>query len=800
MADLIAYQDGNLTGATTFKAIATGTGASASTFTLSLQTDTSYTDSSAFTVTNGQVIEGLLLYCNRNNTTGTVTVALSDDNGVTATREVTVNASDLPSNLSWVFFKFGSTLTADGGSDYKIKVKGSSASNARFACDTNSGNVVRRLRTSTTATPTTGDVLYVIGELTGTGSNTPITVTMNETSTTAYGEVNVCSYSSLTYGTSASTNYYLKLTGNLNVWDGGTLNIGTSGTPIPSTSTAVLEFNCGSNVQYGLEVRDGSTVGIYGATKANTKVLLTADANSGQKVVTVQDTTGWSANDEIAIASTTRTASQSEKATISTVDSGTQVTVSANLSATHQGTSPYQGEVVNLTRNVKIRGMSASLQSYVNCAATSTFRASYAEFYWLGSNTNSKKGIDFAQTSAGTASITYCSLHDNSVGGGQAINATGTSGSPTIDNNVFYHLSGIGIVVIGATSGTPTVTNNWAMGSNANPVFSLSDVGGTITGNRAVGGAAGFNFNESATLGTFSDNIAHSSDVPLSASTTTLNIPGTILNCKFWRGNQCYWYAQNTIFDGCEFYHHTNQNLNTSGNRSVILRNCTFNGGSGQSLSATTTAWTIGAGLTRAESCNFGQTTTHSTRTFVVGGGLNYYNVTCVNCTFADSLTPLAQTDLNDSLPIGASFIGLEKLNGTSGNHRAYKRYGYSGSDQSVFRTSAPSEVLVPNSAAGKLPSGSKKFGVANTKTATVTVYVNKSATYNGNQPRLIVKKNVVGGIASDTVLATASGGTGSWLKLEGTTAAVTDDCVLEVYVDCDGTAGTVYVDDFFVS
>ena len=803
MATLIAYQDGNWTGATTWKAVATGTNAAMTTTSASTNTTTSYVDSSAFTVTNTEVLEGLLLYCVRVNTTGTVSVALSDDNGTTATREVTVNASDLPASASWVFFKFGSTLTADGGSDYKVKVKGSSAGNATFFRDATAGNWARIIRKSDTASIATTDVVYICDELTGAGTKNDITVTMDSTATTAYGDVNIGQGGVLSYGTSASTNYYLKLTGNLNVWGGGTLNIGTSGTRIPSTSTAVLEFNCGSNVQYGLEVRDGGTCNIYGATKSNTKVLLTADANSGQKVVTVQDTTGWAANDEIAIASTTRTASQSEKRTISTVDSGTQVTVDTNLSATHQGTAPYQGEVINLTRNVKIRGMSASLQSYVNCAATSSFTADNAEFYWLGANINGKYGVQAATTSAGIFSVTGCSFHDLIVGGSTGVFLSGNSHSATVNSCVFFGAASNSLNINAATSGVPVITDNWALHTATNIVnFNFADVGGTITGNRAVGGSNGFSLAENGVLGTFANNIAHSSGTAGFAVTgSSRNIIGTVSNCSAWRNADVgsYWYAQNTIFDGCSFYHNANQSVNSSVGLNLTFRNCTFNGGTGQSLGVTTMHLAPNAGSLRFENCNFGQTN-QATNLISLATQVGGYDVTFVNCNIAESPVPLSQSNLLSTTAIGTSAIKYDKFNQTSGSHRAYKAYGYTASDQGTFRTAAPSEALIPNNASNKLPSGSKKFAVANGGARTVTVYVNKSATYNGNQPRLIVKRNIVGGITTDTVLATASGGTGSWLTLTGTTATVIDDCVLEVYVDCDGTAGTVYVDDWSVS
>jgi hypothetical protein len=794
MATLIAYQDGNFTGATTFKGLVGGTGSAQETITASTNTTTAYVSSSAFTVTNTHVIEGVMVHCRRLNTTGTVSVALSDDNGTTQTREVTVDAADLPTENSWVFFKFGTTLTGDGGNDYRVQVKGSSAGNAVFFRDGTAGNWARLLRRDTTATIATTDVVYISGERTGAGSVTPITVTMDSTATTSYGAMNIGDAGTVSYGTSASTNYYLRLEGNLNVWGNGTLNIGTSTTRIPSTSTATLEFNCASNVQFGLEAQNGSTVNIYGAEKANTKVLLTADANSGQAVITVEDTTGWAVSDEVAIASTTRTPGQSEKRTISTVDSATQATMTANLGFTHQGTSPYQGEVINLTRNVKIRGTSATLQSYVFCQATSSFTADNAEFFFLGSGTALKRGINSSTTSAGSFSMNNCAMRDFTVTGSQGLTIISGSGSPNIQNCVLFNLN-VNALEIFATSGIPVFSNNWILALSSGAALVFQDIGGVITDNRvASGGAGNFFFLEGgASFNQFERNVSHSCSSQ-GFRLESANHRGDWVDCKSWRstGGGAQISAPLTL-SGFELYHNGSSGLNCGNNVKII--NSTFNGGTGQSLAASLRHVDLNGNNVIFENCDFGQTNqaTNFLNVTAIGG-----DATFIDCNIAEGLDPLNRGNLQSATT--TPVIGLDKLNSTSGNHRAYKQFGYAGSDQSVFRTASPSEVLVPNSASGKLPSGSKKFGVANGNSATVSVWVRKSSTYNGAEPRLILKRNIVGGVSSDQVLATLSGGTEEWLELTASTPTVTDDCVLEIYVDCDGTAGTVNVDDYSIS
>jgi hypothetical protein len=103
------------------------------------------------------------------------------------------------------------------------------------------------------------------------------------------------------------------------------------------------------------------------------------------------------------------------------------------------------------------------------------------------------------------------------------------------------------------------------------------------------------------------------------------------------------------------------------------------------------------------------------------------------------------------------------------------------------------------------LQSGPRAVAVDDGGTITINVYVRKSvagdgAAYNGNQPRLIVRKNLACGITSDTVLDTMTAAAGSWEQLTGTTAAVDADGALEFVVDCDGTTGWINVDDWSVS
>jgi hypothetical protein len=199
------------------------------------------------------------------------------------------------------------------------------------------------------------------------------------------------------------------------------------------------------------------------------------------------------------------------------------------------------------------------------------------------------------------------------------------------------------------------------------------------------------------------------------------------------------------------------------------------------------------------ESCSFGVTVAHGT------DDIGWNNVPSlhwrlVNCLFTTIQAMPGSSDF--SAPCYGSWIRVQKYNQTAGDHRTFTTTGTIKTDTSIFRTASPSARCTPNSSGYKLNSPSKKMPANSGQTITAAVYVRKSAAgdgaaYTGNQPRLIVRRNPGIGITSDTVLATYSSGTGSFNQISGAAATLTGDGVLEFYVDCDGTAGWINVDDW---
>lgn len=280
--------------------------------------------------------------CERLGTTGTMSVQLELDTGdvAVAGTEVTIDVADLPTALEtdinggWIFFKLATPVLLLAATAYQVAAKTSSANQVDLWCNTTADNLSRALVTTTTGAPAAGDDVIIGGEYTGSGTSNSFTVTMDETATTDYGaastslvtpSIAICSKGTLTFGTSSSTDYFLKQSGNVIVYSDGTLNMGTTGTPMPSTSTATLQFDCGANVDFGLTVRNGGTLVGQGAAKTVVWGYLNTDEAIAATVIGVVSSAGWEADDELCFASTTRTNTQCEKKTILTVDSGTQV-------------------------------------------------------------------------------------------------------------------------------------------------------------------------------------------------------------------------------------------------------------------------------------------------------------------------------------------------------------------------------------------------------------------------------------------------------------------------------------------
>lgn len=830
MATLLSQANGNFTTASTWGLVDSTSYLNSEVNTQN--TTTTFTNGSQFTP-GAITIDGIAIKVNSHTLVGTVSLRLVTGGGVAGTTTgtavsgttVTINVLDLPTiNTSaqngWAYFKFSASVTLVAATAYNLQVQSSTASSVTLYRDATTSNASRALKTSTTQAPAAGDEILINGEYNSAGVNSTRTVTMNNTTNaTVFGAIQIGGNGILSYGVAASTNYKLKTNNTLNIYTGGTLQIGSSGSPIPSTSTATLEFLNVANVDFGIEARIGSTLGSFGNAITNS-ALLAADASAAATSLTTNVSTNWKSGDVIALASTTRTRTEAESKALTANASGTSLTITA-LTNAHGGnsTTGVVAELINLTRNVQIFGTSSSLQSYINTNTSTIINLNNTEFYFLGSATANKRGIDIGTTSLGLAIIDGCSMHDFVVTGsmGATINAAG-SGNITFSNNVLYNIASTGVTLAATTQNTTTISNCIVIAAAqaaAGSGYSLADLANSYSNLTATScNGIGITFTDltgTATniFGTMNGFVAHSnSSIGISFNTVTgvTNNPmGTFTNISAWRNNTIGLNISNTFaitIDTVNLFGNTASNLTIGGTEidNIYFKNVTADAG-------TTLTCPIGISITTDchevyfDSSNFGVNTTHAT------GDISVIINTFPRIVFRNSTLSSPTQISGATLMTEGSFISFAKLNTTPGNHKTTKKYGTIIPDTTIFNSGGTSTRMTPNNSLSndKLQGTVRKFAVVSGQTATITVFLRKSVAgdgtaYNGNQPRLMLKADAAVGVLSDTVLATADNTyNGAWKALTAVTPAITDNAAFQIYIDCDGTTGWVNVDDWAV-
>lgn len=843
MANLCSIATGNWTAAATWSLVDTTSYLNSETGNQTLSTtEASNRAASGFTPGAIQISAIAVKIASRTaSPSGTFSCQLFNltDTAAVAGTSVTVDSADVPSSATasaeggWFVFKLSAPVTLVAGKAYVVSPVTSVTAQLSLYRDGTTSNWSRMLLTTTTQAPVAGDDVVVAGEHTGSGTGNNFTVTMNETATTDYGSapavgnalvqpgVAVCKRGTLSYGTTAATNYYLKQSGSIVVYRDGTLNIGTTGTPIPRDSTAVLEFDPAADGDYGLIARNGSILNIQGLSRNSGKNVVACKLNTDEAVnstsLGVDTDTGWLDNDIIAVASTTRTAAQCEAGTLNGNAGASSLTVDGfagaggGLAFAHDGTSPTQAEVILLTRNVKIRSATSTVMAYVNLKDQATVDIDWTEFRYLGDTASFKKGIDVSTTSAGDCNIQFCSIYDCE-DNGVYLCAFANSDNQTFSNNVMWNLATV--TGPGAQTGTSTSGTNIVIDSNiliktgAGNGWTLADVGGTFTNNTVAGAAAiGISLNEGSNIGTFSGNSVHSC-VSDGVNFTAGGTNGSLSTLTVWRqtgqGIEIASDIGDIIIENLVAFGNTTANILITNACSFWLKTPILNGD-------TTFSTVSGISLSTTRNANIliddGD---FSTVSGIKTAHTQDINISAANADFRITLrnTKLgAATEVSNQVGLGNwGYIASQKHDQTAGNHKTWMKNGTVQTDSTIFNTVAPSMRITPatqNEFSSAYQFNGIQVAVANGSTVTINAWVRKSsaadgADYDGVQPTLRLKANPAIGIAADAVLDTAAAANGTWEQLTGTTASATDDGVMEfVIVGDDASTGWINVDDW---
>lgn len=874
---------------------------------------TAYSGSRTAAFTPGAiVVAGICVKLNRRvGTTGTfdIHLALNSTHAEIAGTLVTINMSDFPAatvaadnNGGWIYLEFATPITLAAATAYELECRTSTGNMlVLWRFNATAGNISRLL--VTTANPanltTAGDTFDVCKRYTGAAASTAVTVTMNHAAATDYGAGTdavaalTISGATLAFAFAASTNYYLKLSGDLICYIGSEFDIGTVANPIPSTSTAVLEFDPAADGGMGLILRNGSTFTSQGASMTKVWDLLAADAAISATSLTSANSTGWKNGDQIAIASTTKTTSDCEMKALTADAVGTALTITA-LTVAHDGGNGGPGgvsdaaELANLTRNVKIRSATSTIMSHVLIKATAIINCDYTEFYYLGENAIGKKGIEI-ETTTGSCSLDYCSFHDFEDGG---ILTVSTIDNISLTYNVLYNMnstaaingSGCIHITVSPSSASITLDNNviiLASGTTFGGIY-LAEAQIVCTNNRIAGMVGTTNnggiVSADITTGTvsaanMSGNVIHSCSChgffSIQPQRTLIFSGGSIWRCLDALGisaahPETYEFSPTTIF-GCTSPQVNFGSLVRYG--IFIMKNVTID--SEASYLAAIGISTNGGLINKVilENCSIGVNGTHSTADIQPSPliSVSHEEWLLFNCRLG-SATEVAGVFADGQC------VRSQRHDQSATTHKSWYRTGTVISEQTNVRTtSGYAWKLTPSLTTAKLrlpgPSEYDGFRVAcpANEARIISIWILRNAAYNGAQPRIVIKGGIIQGIASDVVAtatktsktitgatnatpiviaATAHGfltgervlvegvvgntaangmwtitegvdanhfsldgsvGDGAWSsggtanvyeKLTCATVTPTEDSVVEYYADCDGTAGSIYVDD----
>lgn len=643
--------------------------------------------------------------------------------------------------------------------------------------------------------------------------------------TTNFYAIDIQAGGKLQYLYTATVDHTLVLTGNLNV--AGTLEIGTAANPIPSTRTFTIKIQCSADGDYGILVPAGGVFRCRGYNRTGWKATVTSDITAGDTHIHVDSSTGFAANDDVVIAGTGRgTTMEWERRTLTGVNgNGTSLEFSSGLTYARTGlTAPIRCDVIQLKRNIVITANTTSAVTFLYATGTATvIDCSWVEFSYLGENSDGppgKKGIHISATT-GTSALSYCSIHDCEDWG---LFCTGNYANLTIENLAAHNLNSAGAastagVNFGSSTGTGTSIDNLILiggggGSSSSLVgvqfyceSGYCDIGTIIVANWSSTGSSSCGIyvypNNNGWPGNAIDALISYSNAVFGIRVSSLtNFSITTLTSFRNNSSGLYWAGACTNGTITTLNLIGNTSYGQTGAAGIVATDITVLGGSikGEaSFSQVNGIYVPGRYGTLLHgdlfNVDFGVHTGTSSGDI---RATQYVNIKLVlhACEMKSSVPVL------DSGMLSTAYVRCEDYDDTVGAMKTWVSGGTIEKDSSGGRTGAAVK-LTPNSAtAYSLQSSTRQVAVASGQTVTPHVYIKETSSphYTGSRTKLFVKKNVRMGIASDTELDVAAHDDGNYQELTGTTSAVSADGILEFYVACDGTAGSVYVDDWSVS
>jgi hypothetical protein len=278
--------------------------------------------------------------------------------------------------LNWQLLKLSSPFT-NSSSFFSLNLKTSDADQlSLMALSTVNGVDYDRMAIKDSYTATTITDLHIGSVLSGfTTQNRAMTA-----NTGNFGKLYIYKGGSLEFPITSTT---LSVTGRdgLQVTSEGTLQIGTSSNPVPSNVTHQL--NLSSN---HLGVHNGGRLDVYGAYKVP-YTKLTTPSLSTARVFTVTDavSSNWRTNDTVVFTPNTAVSTSYDTLVLSSFDSDNTFRTTTSAVFAHS-TLSYVPNVANMTRNVKIKGLSTTARGSIIANGNAVVNINNTEFSNISTN------------------------------------------------------------------------------------------------------------------------------------------------------------------------------------------------------------------------------------------------------------------------------------------------------------------------------------------------------------------------------------------------------------------------------
>jgi hypothetical protein len=783
--------------------------------------------SPTFSVFTNSTLEGIAIKMNQRATTplGTFSVRLQAAGVTYSGTEVILNVSDVPATPAsygspyWLYFRFSTVISVTSGVTYAVVGRSSNVSQISwFYTGASTTNWNRCLVTTATAVPSNRDTMIVVGPHFGPGSSASNVITFDNTTNTVYGS-NSASFSALEIGkngtfnfqTNPDTNYRLIANGPINIGGGGVMTVGTVGTPIPSSSTALISFSMSTANQFQINLRTFGYFYTYGATKSG-RALLGSNASAGTSSITTTTPTNWNQNDRIVIAPTTNSFNGIDIRTMSTTASGVTISLTATISNAKTIWTNTECEIINTTRNIRIVSPTSATDSIHTYNGVCIIDSDYTEYnncVWSNAIVEtSTTTINFVGCSFWYAGTTRNLLTDTNIPSGTTITF-----DDCVMGGVQRFFSGV-VNNIGTSSFI--IRDVWGIRPNSDWINLTGGESFTMERCRWI---ASPNASGALILGNNSshNNILIIRNCVFKCGQIGLGMPGAgaytvVGNQHDISGNRFY---LNSIY-GIGFVAGVGSSFGWVVKNSEMFSNATANihlvfCGDIKFIGATlyggpTQSSPIGVRIQTSLSPYYFENismTTHSTADVSLVNSSNHGQAYFRNSIFGSTTEVASPT----TILAGPSFVTSARHDQTDGNNIIWRYNGRLSSDPVIFRTSPRSLRITPLNASFRIESTPVLVPVEDGRSITVGVWVRRSvagdgAAHNGNFPRLVCKVNTsVWDGSTDIILATASAASnGAWQYISGTTPVSIDDAAFEIVVDTDGTAGWVNVDDMFIS